>query len=490
MATNFQRKIGLTTGICFVIGTIIGSGIFISPKGVFINANCSYWTSIFIWILCGIFSMIGSLVYSELGTTIARSGGDYVYISAGFGSFVAFIYLWLNLTVIRPASQAILALTFAYYLLDSLMIDKSSCNESNYEMLARIISALLITLLGYINCVNVKWALHLQNGFTILKILALGAIIVTAICTVSLELLSDKREMVYRIVNDNNDENGKIDDLCVPRYSLSIYSGLFAFGGWNYLNIVTDELKNPYKNLPRAAMVGIFACTIIYVLANASYFVTLNSIEILNSPAIALTFARKLLGPIGVLLITLSISASAVGSLNATVFTSSRLFCMGAQERHLPSTFGMLHHDRCTPIPSLILSVILSLAMLFVTDIYSLIDYFSFTYWLWTGIAVASGVYLRHTRPELDRPIRLPLPFLYLFIAMCWMLTALAMENIFNTIVGVCLMIAGVIVYWIKLLYEHQYSNLEGKNAKQWNRIDSFVQKLFLIVETVISTDV
>lgn len=209
MATNFQRKIGLTTGICFVIGTIIGSGIFISPKGVFINANCSYWTSIFIWILCGIFSMIGSLVYSELGTTIARSGGDYVYISAGFGSFVAFIYLWLNLTVIRPASQAILALTFAYYLLDSLMIDKSSCNESNYEMLARIISALLISkqeivlfinslifrllftrsykaLLGYINCVNVKWALHLQNGFTILKILALGAIIVTAICTVSL----------------------------------------------------------------------------------------------------------------------------------------------------------------------------------------------------------------------------------------------------------------------------------------------------------------
>lgn len=149
-ASKFQRKIGLGSGICFVVGTIIGSGIFISPKGVFLNANCTYANSTLVWLVCGAFSTLGALVYSELGTTITRSGGDYAYIKAGFGPFLAFLYLWLNLVVIRPASQAILALTFAYYLLDTF-VQRSPCQWWNYELSARIISALLIST--YIRCV-------------------------------------------------------------------------------------------------------------------------------------------------------------------------------------------------------------------------------------------------------------------------------------------------------------------------------------------------
>lgn len=146
-AITFQRKIGLASGIGFVVGTIIGSGIFISPRGVFANAGCSYYGAIVVWIICGLYSMIGSIVYSEIGTTILRSGGDYAYIQCGFGSLVSFLYLWLNVVVIRPASHAILALTFAYYLIGAYLDNPADCTgrHVHFELASRLTAAIALS---------------------------------------------------------------------------------------------------------------------------------------------------------------------------------------------------------------------------------------------------------------------------------------------------------------------------------------------------------
>nr|KAG5705754.1 hypothetical protein BaRGS_027413 [Batillaria attramentaria] len=119
---ELKQKLSLVNGITVIVGSIIGSGIFVSPRGVLAGTG-SVGLALVVWVLSGVYSMIGAYCYAELGTAIVRSGADYAYLFEAFGPFLAFLRLWVECMIVRPCSQAIVALTFAYYVIEPLFPD-------------------------------------------------------------------------------------------------------------------------------------------------------------------------------------------------------------------------------------------------------------------------------------------------------------------------------------------------------------------------------
>ncbi|GFN77532.1 large neutral amino acids transporter small subunit 2 [Plakobranchus ocellatus] len=152
---ELKQKLSLINGITVIVGSIIGSGIFVSPKGVLMGTG-SVGMSLIVWLLSGVYSMIGAYCYAELGTAIVRSGADYAYIFEAFGPFLAFLRLWVECMIVRPCSQAIVALTFAYYVIEPLFPD---CDQP--DVAVRLLAVICISEYSIIVCLSVCPIVHL-----------------------------------------------------------------------------------------------------------------------------------------------------------------------------------------------------------------------------------------------------------------------------------------------------------------------------------------
>lgn len=434
---KLKRKITLWNGVALIVGTIVGSGIFVSPTGVYQSSH-SVGASIVIWSLSGIFSMLGALCYAELGTSVTRSGGDYAYIYVAFGPLAAFLRLWIALLIIRPTTQAIVAITFAEYAVKPFFPECSPPENS-----IRLLAAACLCLLTAINCWSTRWAMTIQSVFTSAKLFALVAIILTGV----VYIFTGHTENFHNAFDGNYDASS---------IALSFYSGLFAFGGWNYLNFVTEELQDPYKNLPKAIWIALPLVTAIYVLANVAYFSVLSGVEMESSYAVALTFGMKMYGSVA-WMVPIFVALSCFGGVNGILFTSSRLFLTGSQENHLPELFSYIHMRRNTPIPSLIFTCITSLAMLFISDVMQLINYYSQILWFSVAASIAGMMILRYKQPDSPRPIRVNTAIPVIFLLACAFLIIFPIpENPWNTIIGTVITLSGVPVYYLCIKWKRK----------------------------------
>ncbi|KAK3582829.1 hypothetical protein CHS0354_039972 [Potamilus streckersoni] len=436
---ELTKQINLYQSVAIIVGIIIGSGIFVSPVGILQNVR-SVGMSCIMWAVCGIFSGLCALCYAEFGACIPQSGGEYTYIRRAFGDFPAFICLWTNFIIICPVSLAASCMIFATYILQPAFPD---CETP--QVATRLIAALVISLLVCLNCINIEWSSKVQVVITICKLSALLMIIVIG--------------FIFQGRGGNSEnvkESFSGSDYSAGAIAISLYSGFWAYGGWSYLNFLTDELIEPHKNLPRAIIISMTVVTCVYLLANVAYFSVLTPAEMLASSAVAVTFVDQTI-PMAAWIVPILIAISVMGTINGGSLSMSRLFFVGAANHHLPSYISMINVRFFTPVPSLITIQIMCLIMQSFEEIFYLIELAGFGFATVLTCVLAGQVYLRYREPDLPRPIKLPivLPIVILMASLAILVLTVYQKPIESGL-GLLMMAAGAPLYVLGVYWERK----------------------------------
>ncbi|KAK2859094.1 hypothetical protein Q5P01_003714 [Channa striata] len=430
-AVHLRREIGLLPAVSFIIGTVVGSGIFVAPKGVLMNSG-SVGLSLLVWVLCGVLSLFGALCYAELGTSFTKSGGHYTYLLETLGPLLAFLRLWVEYLFIRPSSSAYVALAFGRYVVEPVF---APCAAPN--VLVTLVGIIAITFVVAVNCWSVTMASRTQVTLTFIKMFALVLIIVPGV----IALVKGQSEYL---------QNGfEVDSLRLDRLPLAFYNGLFAYGGWANLNLVTEEVKNPNRNIPLAIILSMVTVTVFYVLVNVAYYTMMSPAELLMSDAVAVTFANRALQGLA-LMIPVLVALSCLGGMNGGFFGSTRMLFVGAREGQWPPLFSMIHIRRHTPLPAVLLQYPLVVLMIITEDIHQLVVFNSFTGWFFVALTTLGMLIHRHRFPHHPRPFRVPLAIGFIFTVVCFFIVGLSLySDPWNTGKSCALILTGVPVYFL-----------------------------------------
>ncbi|XP_076032330.1 L-type amino acid transporter sobremesa isoform X9 [Oratosquilla oratoria] len=463
-AINLQRRVGLISGVALIVGTMIGSGIFVSPKGL-LQRTESVGLSLVVWAACGVLSLLGALCYVELGCLIPTSGAEHTYFLTAFGHLPAFLFAWVTIILLKPAMLAIICLSFAKYLVEAFATD---CEPPATAI--NILGALTIVLITFINSYSVNLATKVQNIFTAAKLVAIVIIVVGGM----IKLAQGNTQYLEKGFEGSTTSAGNI--------ATAFYSGLWAYDGWNNLNYVTEELKNPYKNLPRAIIIGLPLVTVCYLLVNVSYLAVMSTEELLSSETVAVTFGNRVLGW-AAFLMPLAVTLSTFGAANGTAFTSGRLCFVAAREGHMVDVLSYVHTKKLTPSPALLFNAAIALVMVVPSNIGSLIDFFGFTAWIFYGGAMLALIVMRFTKKDSKRPYKVPIIIPIVVLIMSFFLVVLPIidspqiEYLYATL----FIVAGLIFYFPFVHFQ--------KSLPIMGHVTTFFQLLLEVVPTDVMPD-
>ncbi|XP_028421684.1 b(0,+)-type amino acid transporter 1 isoform X2 [Perca flavescens] len=427
---NLKREVGIIGAVSFIAGTMIGSGIFISPHYV-LSAIGSPGGSFVIWTCCGLIAMLGGLCYAELGTVIPESGAEYIYMLRTAGKVVAFMFVFSFIIVMRPASATGIALSVAEYVVAPFY---NGCTPP--QLVVKLVAAGAIIGLAIVNCLSVRLATAIQVVSMAIKLLALVVIILGGVV------------MLFQGRTENFENSFEETNVNVSSIGIAFYQCLWSYDGWNTLNFLTEELKHPDVNLPRAVVIAISLVTGLYLLVNVSYLTVMTPKELMSSSAVAVTWGNKVLGSWGWIM-SVAAALSAFGSLNGTFFSGGRVCFVAAREGHMPDILAMAHVRRLTPSPALIFTTVVSLLVLIPGDFQSIVNFFSFTAWFFYAITLSGLLYLKIKKPELPRPYTVPiiLPILVLMAAIFLVLAPIIDNPQIEYLYVTLFILSGAIVY-------------------------------------------
>ncbi|KAG8217912.1 L-methionine transporter, partial [Butyriboletus roseoflavus] len=437
-----EKSISLVHGIGLVVGLQIGSGIFSSPGIVVANTH-SVGASLMVWIASGLLAWTGASSFAELGSSIPLDGGAQAYLSYAYGPLISYLFAWTAISALKPGGNAAISLIFAEYI-NRLMwhITRDQVSPDTIPQWSIKLTAIIaVVLVGVICAATRNMGTRVSVLFTTIKVCSLILIIILGLVQLARGRASESfKEPLF-------DDSSKSPSA----YSLALYSGLFAFDGWDQANYVGGEMYNPEKNIPRTIHLSMAIVFTLFFLANVSYLVVLDKAIVGSSNAVALDFGRTLLGPIGGVVFAVFVAVSCFGALNGSTFTSARLIRAAGREGFLPAVFGKLNKSRRTPINAIMLQTALTIAFIIIGGGFrTLVNFLVVASWSFYFLTVLGLVILRVKEPNLDRPYKtwIITPFTFCAVAiflLCMPIIAAPLEA--ASVLGFIL--AGVPVYYL-----------------------------------------
>lgn len=401
---DLRRTLGVPSAALLVVGGIIGSGIFFTPAEVARALPSGGWI-LTAWGVGGVVALAGALTYAELGAMLPQAGGPYVYIRHAFGSLPAFLYGWMVLLMIASGAIAAVALGFAGYL--ERLVDISPFGGTMG------VAAATIVVLSATNYVGLRPGIVVQNILTAAKVLALASLILAGL-------------VLWTRVGGPL----PVPDAPAPQSSLiagfaaAFVAVLFTIGGWQQMNMVAAEIKDPQRTIPRALFLGIGIVVAVYMGANAVYLRALGRDGLAASNAVAADSMARLVGPGGAAFIMVAAMLSILGFVNVAILANSRLPYALARDGVFIQAAAKVHPKFGTPHVAIALMGVWSLVLLFGSGgrIGSLLSGVVFADWIFFGLGAASVFVLRRRMPDAERPYRV---WLYPVVPLVFVIAAL-----------------------------------------------------------------
>ncbi|CAI4229979.1 unnamed protein product [Auanema sp. JU1783] len=432
------HKMGFLGATSYVIGNIIGSGIFITPTSI-LRCTDSVGLSLVIWVTCAIIAILGALCYIELGTSIREAGCDFAYICYVKWYSIAFAFMWVSVLMTYPATIAIIAQTFGQYLTEGLK-QYYDIDEDLIPLCQKLFGFSLLWLVTWMNFFSLnKFAARFQILATAAKLISCAVIIVTGFYFYYI------RGWKSNLEDPMKGSNYRMGDLI-----LGFYGGLWAYSGWDVLNYSAGEIAKPRRTIPLALLGGIGIVTTVYVAINVAYFVVLDVETFKSSNAVAALFSQATLGSFANV-IPFLIGVLLVGSLNSNLFSGSRYMFAAARQGHLPSCFALVNLENESPRVAVFAQSALAIAISFVGDLDALISYCMFGFWAQRIFTLIGLLIIRHNHiPVHADAIRMPLWCIYSFLIITIALVVIPIFQEFEvTSLAIAILLVGFGLYYI-----------------------------------------
>jgi len=415
--------------IFIVVGTVIGSGIWLTP-GAVARAAGTPGFALVAWVAGGVLSLLGALTFAELGAARPESGGLYVYLRDAFGSLLAFLYGWTMFLVIGSGSLATLGAAFPRYV--SVFVPLSPAGS-------RVASVLMIAFVTVLNVRGTRRSADVQGVATMIK----AGVIVLLAATLIVASPGGRAPVEWW--------PAEISIATLSGLVTGMIGVLWAYEGWQYVTFSAGEAMNPQRTFPRAIVLGTASLIGIYLFANVGYLAALGTEGVARSDRVAAEAVGAIVGPGAAKLIAAAILVSIFSAMNGITISAPRVYYAMARDGLFFSKLADVHPRYGTPAISIIAGTIWAMVLAASGTFEQLLTYVVFVGWIFYALGAACVFVLRRTQPDAERPFRVPgypwTPLLFIVAAVALVLNTIATQP-GRAAIGIGVVLLGLPVYF------------------------------------------